>query len=210
MPLVLSGSTGIVEGNIANDAITTNKIASDAITTSKIASLAASKLTGQVPDANAPSGSVIQVVQSYKTNIFTTTSVNYVEVPGLIANITPISTNSKILIQVNLNAGIVGNAAGVQLWRNNAAIALPDSVAGKNHRLWINIYNGGDDANSTPNWGMMFLDSPSSTQQLTYAVRVACVQGGGTIVINDQTSQVSNQSFAGNSVSHITLMEIAA
>jgi hypothetical protein len=42
MPLVLSGSTGIVEANIADSAITVNKIAADAITTDKISSGAVS------------------------------------------------------------------------------------------------------------------------------------------------------------------------
>ena len=165
--------------------------------------------TAGVPTSAMPAGSVIQVVQAYKTNIFTTTSVSYVEVTGLVASITPTSTNSKILVQVSLNAGVSNFTGGVQLWRNGAPIGLPDTVSGKTNRMWMNVYNGGDDTNSTPNAGMSFLDSPSSTSSLNYAVRVGCVQGGGTIVINDQTSQISSQPFSGNSVSQITLMEIA-
>ena len=42
-----------------------------------IAAMAASKLTGQVPDANAPSGSVIQVVQGTSSTIFTSTTSSY-------------------------------------------------------------------------------------------------------------------------------------
>jgi len=95
------------------------------------------------------------------------------------------------------------------LFRGSSAIGLPNSVSGKTNRFFLNVYNGGDDSNSTPNWGMCYLDSPSTTSQITYSVRVACVQGGGSIVVNDQTSQVSSTTYAGNSVSHITVMEIA-
>jgi hypothetical protein len=154
-------------------------------------------------------GKVLQVVQAYKTNIFTTTSVSFVEVPGLVSVITPSSANSKILVCINLNAATSNVAAGVQVWRNGAAIGLPDSIAGKTHRLWLNMYNGGDDTNSVQNHGMMYLDSPSSTSALTYAVRLGLVQGSGIMILNDLTSQASNTDFAGNFVSHLTLMEIA-
>ena len=163
----------------------------------------------QIPQLKPLAGSVVQVSQSYKTDIFTTTSTGYVDVTGLSVSMLPSSNSSKFLIQVNLNAGILGNAGGIQLFRNGSVIGLPNSIGGKNNRFWLNIYNGGDDANSTPNWGMSYLDSPATSSTVTYSVRCACVQGGGTIVVNDQTSQVTNQTYAGNSVSHITVMEIA-
>jgi hypothetical protein len=56
---------------------------------------------------------------------------------------------------------------------------------------------------------MAYLDSPGSTSSLTYSVAVALVQGGGTIVVNDQTSQVRNQSYAMNGVSNINVLEVS-
>jgi hypothetical protein len=58
MPLVLSGSTGIVEGNIADSAVTTGKIAS----------LEASKLTGQVLNDNILSLAASKLTQTFSTN----------------------------------------------------------------------------------------------------------------------------------------------
>ncbi len=63
MPLVLSGSTGIVEGNIASNAITSSKIASGAISASSIAdgSLTPSKLS----ITYAPTGQIFEQCSSF-------------------------------------------------------------------------------------------------------------------------------------------------
>jgi hypothetical protein len=154
------------------------------------------------------SGKLINnVVSATKTSKFTTTSTSYVAVTGLSATITPTSTSSKVLVNFDLNAGIIGNAGGVRIYRNGAAIAIGDANA-SDHRLTSNVYNGGDDSNSTPSWSMSVLDSPATTSAVTYQIYVACFQGGGTIVINDQTSQVTGQSYACRSASTITAMEV--
>jgi hypothetical protein len=110
MPLVLSGSTGIVEGNIADSAITNGKIAS----------LAATKLTGQVPDANAPSGSVIQVIQGIGTTISVSSSTPTVVAQ---ANIT-IQQGSKVFITAcgDMNPDVTGNWHYYQIFRDSSAI----------------------------------------------------------------------------------------
>jgi hypothetical protein len=151
---------------------------------------------------------IVQVIQTYKTNIYTSTATGPYQIPGLAVTITPTSSTSKILVMANLNAGVYANAFAIYLYRGTTNIGRPDSVSGKNNRYWLNVYNGGDDTNSTPNWGMMYLDSPATTSATTYSLYGHRVQGG-TFVLNDQTSQVTNQSYAGNSVSHITVMEVA-
>jgi hypothetical protein len=50
--------------------------ASGLLPNANIEAMAASKLTGQVPDANAPSGSVIQVVQSISTASFSNSTTS--------------------------------------------------------------------------------------------------------------------------------------
>ena len=155
-------------------------------------------------------GSVLQVVSATKTSKFTTTSTSYTAVTGLSVAITPSSTSSKILISFNLNAGITGALGAIRLYRDATAIAIGDAISEPaNNRMTVNVYNGGDDTNSTPNFSMSTLDSPSSTSQITYELRAGCVQGSGTIVVNDQTSQVRNQAYSGVTASTITVMEIA-
>ena len=55
-------------------------LSGDGISSDAIASLSASKLTGQVPDANAPSGSVIQVVSTAFNPGSTTTTSTWVAI----------------------------------------------------------------------------------------------------------------------------------
>ena len=154
-------------------------------------------------------GSILQVVSTTKTNIFTSTSVSYVDITGLTAVITPSSTSNKILVRVDLNGAIAGNAGGVIMRRNGSNMVVGDTVSGINNNATFNIYNGGDDANSQQMWSMSHLDSPATTSAVTYSVAVSCVQGGGTFVINDQTSQIRNVSYAINAVSNITVMEVS-
>jgi hypothetical protein len=154
-------------------------------------------------------GSILQVVSTTKTNIFTSTSVSYVDITGLTATITPSSSSNRILVRVDLNGAIAGNAGGVILRRNGSNMVVGDTVSGINNNATFNIYNGGDDTNGQQLWSMSHLDSPASTSALTYSVAVSCVQGAGTIVVNDQTSQVRNQTYAINGVSNITVMEVS-
>lgn len=67
-------------------------------------------LSGQVPDVNAPSGSVVQVVQTYKTDASSYQGVNtYPTVMS--ASITPVSTSSKILVMTSVSYGFDNTAA---------------------------------------------------------------------------------------------------
>jgi hypothetical protein len=114
------------------------------ISNNAIASLAASKLTGQVPlstgvsgvlpDANAPSGSVLQVVQSTNQNTNNFSSSSY-QLTSNTVSITPALTNSRFLIIANMYGGYENHDTAVafnfsdSLVGNTTAIA-PDSTTG--------------------------------------------------------------------------------
>jgi len=159
-------------------------------------------------NVNIP-GHVLQVESATKTDVFTTTSTSNTPITGLSVTLTPASTSSKVLVTFNINAGCSNNASAVRIFKNGSVItgAIGDNIT--TNEWTVNVYNGGDDSNSTPNWSMSFLDSPSTTSATTYALYVAQVQGGGTFVLNDQTSQVRGTPFSGTSASTITAMEIA-
>jgi hypothetical protein len=176
MPLVLSG---------------------DGITSDNITSLAASKLTGQVADANAPSGSVIQVVQTVKTNSFSSSSNGFVDITGLSATITPTSSSNKILVLVNITAGNQGNQI-FNLLRNSTNICQSTSA----------VFNSTTNAGYFYTYSMFtipisFLDSPSTTSAVTYKIQVDCQ--GVTSFIN---LRATDNYYGGTS--SVTLMEIAA
>jgi hypothetical protein len=192
-----SGTNTGDQTNISGNAATATNVAGSGITGSR-----------GIPKAAMPAGSILQVLQTVKSDIFTSTNTSYVGITGLSVSITPTSSTSKILVSFSLNAGIGGNAGGVQLWRNGSVSGyIGDGAAGRN-RVIFNVYNNGDN-NSMFGWNGCYLDSPATTSVVTYQIYVACVQGGGTIVVNDDTSQVTGTSYACSGASSITVMEVA-
>jgi hypothetical protein len=175
---------------IGDGVITTADLANGAITDAKIASMAANKLTGQLPDANAPSGSVIQVVNvQYGTGV-STTSTSYVDT-GLSASITPISASSKILVIVSQT--ITPSSA------SSAGFASVRLMRGAS-QIWMDarVNAIGQFVHTTPN--AFVLDSPATTSSVTYKTQFAT--GSSSFTIEAQHADLRT--------STITLMEIAA
>ena len=69
-------------------------------------------------------GKILQVLQTVKTDVFSTTSNSYVLVTGLTQAITAASTSNKILINVTLYGGVSsGNyVAGFKLAKDGSAM----------------------------------------------------------------------------------------
>jgi hypothetical protein len=187
-------------------------LSGDGISSDAIASLAASKLTGQVPDANAPSGSVLQVVSTTKVDTFSVSDVNtFVDITGLSVNITPLSSSSKILVIVHV--GSFGNNAGTartasfRIVRNSTVVGAgtPEgSRLGASFRDFID-----SDANHARNGSFAHVDSPSATSEITYKVQTN--NQGNTLFINRTGSDDNNGlAWGTRCASSITLMEIAA
>jgi hypothetical protein len=151
--------------------------------------------SGQViPKAALPTGSVLQVVQTVKTDAFSTTSTSMVDVTGLSVTITPTSATSKILVQ--LTCCSMGG-------RTNVVTMYTQIVRGSTF-----IYDAGNGwgapANDQPT-GLVgtYLDSPATTSATTYKLQI---RGDGAIVgINRTASEAGVKGY-----SSITVMEIAA
>ena len=149
-------------------------------------------------------GKVGQVVSVAKTDTFTTTSTSLVALTGLTASITPTATSSKILVNVSIGA-VDGSAAIVvlfQLLRGTTIIGLGDASGSKSRVMFKSILAAGNRAQASSN---QFLDSPSSTSQLTYSIKMACNQG--TAYINRSSGDGTGADY-GRTISTITLTEI--
>lgn len=181
--------------------ISGNGISSDAI-----ASLAASKLTGQVPDANAPSGSVLQVISTTKTDTFSTTSTSFVDITGLSVNITPSSTSSRILVLAFLttSGSSASQQAFVRLLRDSTAVLVGDSAGS---RIRATTAGRNSDNADSRNQSFTFVDSPSTTSSTTYKVQLA-VQAD-TMYVNRSNDDADSTS-RWRTTATITVMEIAA
>ena len=142
----------------------------------------------------AGAGKILQVVQTVKSNIFSTTSSSFVDVPGLDASITPFSSSNKILCVVNIGVG--SNNAGadnlVRVVRGSTQI-VPNDTLVRTESTSICL-----------NWNISFLDSPATTSSTTYKVQILS-ESTNTVKVNSRNSET-----AIDGISTITLMEVAA
>jgi len=156
-------------------------------------------------------GHVIQVVQGVKTDTFSTTTganTTYITVTGLSASITPKYSTSKIMVFLDLKASnSSGAVVHARLMRDTTAVGIGDASGSRPRSSTAQYYDQGDTRN---NYALvaMHLDSPATTNQLTYSVQIA---GDGTgYALNVNTATRKSTTVDSLSQSSITLMEIAA
>ena len=147
-----------------------------------------------LPSSALPAGSVLQVVSTTKTDIFSTSSTSFVDVTGLSVSVTPSSTNSKILVLVSVKIG--GVTPLVQLVRNSTVLANNTDIANPSFGMASTSYPA-----QPHDMSLIYLDSPNNTSATTYNVQM---KGADTVYVNRR----GNDSSYGGS-SSITIMEIA-
>jgi len=174
MPLTKIQSLGITDGTIVNADINAS------------AAIAGTKLTGV--------GKVLQVVQTFKADSFSSSSTSFTDVTGLSVSITPSSASNKILVFANM-VGCAKSAnntyMGLRLLRNSTTIHLLETQAG---------YTAGSVTSNFGSDSVTFLDSPATTSATTYKIQFNNTPATGTVIVNDGSSLDGCT---------ITLMEIA-
>jgi hypothetical protein len=176
-------------------------------TTGNVLTSNGSAWTSSTPAAG---GKVLQVVQTTKTNAFSTSSQQptFADVTGLSVSITPSSASNKILVLCSFqmssdNATVVASA---RLVRNSTAIFIGDA-SGSNARA--SAATGLSQTYSAAGSAIAFLDSPATTSSTTYKIQMAKGEGGGTVYMNrpGDGDTGTNRSMTPAS---IIVMEIAA
>ena len=125
-------------------------------------------------------GHVIQVVQGTTSTNVTNNSTTYID-SGLSVNITPLSSSSKILVMakqkgVRLDPGGASTLGGsIGLLRDSTFITKPSPSTG-HHALYI------DGGNMYGELELTFLDSPSTTSQITYKTQQATFVSGKSFI----------------------------
>jgi hypothetical protein len=150
-------------------------------------------------------GSVLQVVQTVKTSVFTSSVNNtWTDITGMSVSITPASSSNKILILTSISTGGGGNnyARGFRFVRNSTAINIADAGTGTSA-------SGG--AFATYDQGLIticmnFLDSPAATSSTTYKIQFLNPTPSATGIAINQPYTPDASSFLGTST--ITVMEI--
>ena len=201
MPIAINGSgtvTGISVGGLPDGIVDADMLASNAVTAGKLAS--------------GVGGKILQVVSTTKTDTFSATANQTVDITGLSVSITPSSTSSKILISYSITAGITegGFAGGILLLRDSTQIYLGDAASNRariSNFISISNTGGGTDYNMV-NASGEHLDSPSTTSAITYKLQ-AKTMGSGAFYIGRSKSD-SDQNYIPRTPSSITLLEVAA
>lgn len=158
-------------------------------------------LTGSLPDTNAPSGSVIQVVQGSTTSATTTSSTSFVDT-NLSASITPASASNKILILVS--GPLYGGNTGYNFYASAALLRSSTALIYTTH-IGDNQAGSGVGVTVAASLNMQYLDSPATTSSTTYKIQIRSQQSSYSPSIS-----FPFQSGMQTATATITLMEIAA
>jgi hypothetical protein len=141
-------------------------------------------------------GKIGQVVQTTKSDLFSTSSTSLVDITGLSASITPSSTSSKIFVMLNGHAN--SSQASVQLYtikllRDSTGIGGVDSGN--------RIFRSYGVSNAPQTFSTFLLDEPSTTSSTTYKAQVNV--SGDTVYIGGFGNAVQAPTT-------MTLMEVLA
>lgn len=154
-----------------------------------------------VQSAALPTGSILQVIQTSKTDLFSTTSTSWVDWSGMSVTITPQFSNSKFLITLNSGCSNTSDNAFqyVKLQRNGADIALGDS-SGNATRCWVDAAIGSTGTSAgfyftvqKPLAGS-FLDSPNTASVITYKLQVIRTNAGTAFFGRSSNADDGNRS----------------
>ena len=170
------------------------------------------KVDSIIPSGGLPSGSsggIVQIKSATKTDTFSATSTSYTDVTDLTLSITPRSTSNKILVSYNLTCGTEdsGYQWGIRLVRDSTAIFVGDT-AGSRDRVSNFVRNNGSDLHTVYPSGQ-HLDSPSTTDSVTYKLQVVAYSSGRALHIN-KVHNDTDDAAVGRSASSITVMEVSA
>ena len=164
-------------------------------------------VAGALPANVIGAGGILQVVQTVKTDTFSTTSDTFTDITGLSVSITPTASSSKILVIANYTgSNQVGYSWG-RLVRGSTAICIADAAGSRVQATTANFYQPNADRSFTGS--VCFLDSPATTSATTYKIQIIVQTGGYTTYIN-RTSGDTDSAAYGRFTSTITVMEIAA
>ena len=164
----------------------------------------ANAITGTIPQgniANASLGAVTALpagvggkanqtvyVSQGSTQAVATTS--FTDLTGVTLNITPISTDSKILITCELNNLFgTGEGSGIQIVRT---IGGTSTNVYTGSQTYTNYFGGITDVESR--YSTTYLDSPSTTSQVTYKIQVR-TDNGNSVTFNrgDKTNLIATE-----------------
>tara|TARA_R100000734_G_C3233752_1_gene40808 strand:+ start:27 stop:524 length:498 start_codon:yes stop_codon:yes gene_type:complete len=142
--------------------------------------------SGAIDNTNLPSGSVLQVVTNTISTLYGGTAGGevYTNVSG---SITPSFSSSKILVLFDGQISQTGTKNNFATrWRIRRGTSTSDTSL--THQRNGHYHGGSITAEKHASLGFNYLDSPSSTSQVTYGLFVSNIDGAPNWTINDNGS----------------------
>lgn len=167
----------ITSAKIADLGIATIDIADSAITDAKIAAMSSAKLSGRVPAANAPSGSVIQVVRNTPASAigYSQAVSTYTEVTTAYrTSITPLFSDSILILDFEFlfggnNSGAISTMKFYDV-TNSAEVGLSGFSSGSRGIGHTSMRNIDGDANDRHPCRLRAYVTSGSTSARTYSM----------------------------------------
>ena len=171
-------------------------------------------------------GKILQVVQSTSTEVESQASGQsgsvfdgtYYDIAGtdnagsgsvFCVKITPSATSSKILFTSSL---VIGGSSvwAFKMYRDSTALNIHDTVTSKESTTFSSRGGSGGIGlgyYSPSTLAYSYLDSPSSTSELTYKIKWGCSHSGNTIYLNQSENDSNVYRFRGSST--LIVMEVS-
>ena len=169
--------------------------------------------SGNLSFGDAGGGKIAQVVSTTKTDTYTQSVSSGGDssiITGLTVDITPSATTSKILIFANLNISVDGShGIGFQLFRDSTQIDLADASSSSKRMSKGKVANSSGGSYST-NLSTNHLDTPSTTSQITYGVKINHTSSSSKSMKVNRTHDDPGTAQYGRGTSTITAMEVLA
>jgi len=151
--------------------------------------------------------SIIQVLQTVKTDAVSASVTTYSDISGMSVSITPSSTLSKILVHANLNVSTTGTSLSdwivTRLVRDSTPIYIGDAAGSRTTAGAA--ANGEDGFRSAANISMTYLDSPTTSSAVTYKVQWDSTSGVAQL---NMSAGDANFNTRTRHASSITVMEV--
>ena len=203
MAISINGSgtiTGVSVGGLPDGIVDTDMLATSAVSPAKM----------------GYDGAVLRVVNTVKTDTFSTASQSFTVVAGLTASITPRFSDSKILIiaSVHFSADAGANSCSFAIGKGGSQLLdFAADAAGNRIRAAMHGYPSDGATHVTEN--EMFsstvtcLDSPATTSEITYSVMMRAANAA-TMYVNRTLEDRDAADYDPRTISTLTLMEVAA
>ena len=182
-------SSDVIDFILAERAITLTTVGSGSVGTSQLVN---NSVTSEKLASGLALGKIGQVVYGTTSSSVTTTSSSFGD-SNLTASITPSSTNSKILVIVNLFFKLYGNSTStgaegnVRLVRTIGSSATNLYTTNNNPRF--NIW-GNNTGFQMDTWVRTHRDSASTTSECNYKIQIASQSGAFLAQADGEESQI--------------------